>query len=143
MNLLESASWQPFQAGFGAEFYPTIYDKAACLFFSLAGGHIFSNGNKRTAVLAVDLFLSANGIYLTLSNEEIRKVAIATASYNERGEDQQCVRESLAKTFKEHSFPFSAVRLSKPKLYRRLLQLKKMVREYRLNRPGAKPKQIA
>jgi death on curing protein len=54
---LESAAEQPFQAGFGVEFYPTIYDKASCLFFSIAGGHIFSNGNKRASVLALDQFL--------------------------------------------------------------------------------------
>jgi prophage maintenance system killer protein len=54
LNLLESATEQPFQAGFDVEFYPTIYDKAACLFFSIAGGHIFTNGNKRTAVLALN-----------------------------------------------------------------------------------------
>jgi hypothetical protein len=28
LNLLESAAEQPFQAGFGQEFYPTIFDKA-------------------------------------------------------------------------------------------------------------------
>ena len=54
LNLLESAAEQPFQAGFGMDFYPTIYDKAACLFFSIAGGHICTNGNKRTGVLALD-----------------------------------------------------------------------------------------
>jgi prophage maintenance system killer protein len=60
-NLLESAAEQPFQGGFGVDyFYPTIYDKAACLFFSIAGGHIFGNGNKRTGVLALDQFLWAN-----------------------------------------------------------------------------------
>ena len=42
-NLLESAAEQPFQGGFGVDYYPTIYDKAACLFFSIAGGHIFYN----------------------------------------------------------------------------------------------------
>jgi death-on-curing protein len=67
-NLLASAAVQPFQSGFGMDFYPTVSDKAACLFFSLAGGHIFSNGNKRTAVLALDQFLIANSIYLVLSN---------------------------------------------------------------------------
>jgi hypothetical protein len=42
-----TAAAQPFQGGYGVEyFYPTLHDKAACLFFSLAGGHIFGNGKS-------------------------------------------------------------------------------------------------
>jgi death-on-curing protein len=87
-NLLESAVEQPFQGGYGQDFYPTIYDKAACLFFSIAGGHIFTNGNKRTAVLALDQFLLANSVYLLVPNLEMEQLAKDTASYRARGEDQ-------------------------------------------------------
>jgi len=141
LNLLESASWQPFQAGFGQEFYPTVYDKAACLFFSLAGGHVFGNGNKRTSVLATDLFLHANSIYLNLSNEEIRRIAIATASYRERGEEQQDVKAKPAKIFESHSFPFKMIRLSTPKSYRNLHWMKRVIQNHPLNTKDAKPQQ--
>jgi death on curing protein len=142
LNLLESASRQPFQGGFGQDFYPTIYDKAACLFFSLAGGHIFNNGNKRTAVLAVDQFLDANGIYLNLSNDEIREIAISTASYRLRNEDHQTVKAGLSAAFQEHSFQFKDVRKTAPAFYKRLLQLKRLIRRHPLNQVDAKPKQL-
>jgi prophage maintenance system killer protein len=142
LNLLESASMQPFQGGFGEDFYPTIYDKAACLFFSLAGGHIFNNGNKRTAVLALDQFFDANGIYLNLSNDEIKNIAVATASYRLRNEDHQAVKAGLAVSFREHSFPFKAVRLSNPSFYKRLLRIKRLIRQNPFNNADAKPRQL-
>ncbi|WP_260449023.1 type II toxin-antitoxin system death-on-curing family toxin [Listeria booriae] len=45
---------------FGVAAYPTIVDKAAQLWFSLANNHCFSNGNKRTALLATLSFLEMN-----------------------------------------------------------------------------------
>ena len=123
-------------------YYPTVYDKAACLFFSLAGGHIFNNGNKRTAVLAIDQFLYANGIYLTLSNEEIKDIAVATASYRLRNEDQQTVKAKLSATVQEHSFPFKVARRSRPAFYRRLHRIKKLIQKHALNRADAKPRQV-
>jgi prophage maintenance system killer protein len=140
-NLLESAAEQPFQAGFGVEFYPTIYDKAACLFFSIAGGHIFSNGNKRASVLALDQFLSANSIYLYLSNRQIKNDAEKTASYRIRGEDHKMVMARLSRRFKSNSIPFSVMRAFDRKMYRELLEVRRVIRNNELNRPGTRPKQ--
>jgi prophage maintenance system killer protein len=141
MNLLESSAEQPFQGGFGVEFYPTIYDKAACLFFSIAGGHLFTNGNKRTAVLALDQFLLGNAVYLALSNEEIKVLAEETASYGERGENQANVRQMLSTEIKRGSVPFSGIRPSDPKFYRRMHKLKNLIRSHRLNQAGVRPQQ--
>lgn len=127
-NLLESAPKQPFQAAFGVEFYPTIHDKAACLFFSICTGHIFANGNKRTAVLALDQFLLANEIYLTLSNDQIRELAEDTARYNIRREDQRAVRARISQLIRENSIPFRTAFRSNPKLNRRLHRVKRAVR---------------
>lgn len=120
LNLLESAAKQPFQAGYGSEFYPTIYEKAACLFFLLAGGHVFTNGNKRTAVLALDQFLYANAIYCVLSNDQMQKLAEDTASYRTRGENHKQVMSQISKLIERNSVPFAALRLKTPKLYRRV-----------------------
>ena len=84
-NLLKSASLQPFQSVCGMDAYPTIYDKAACLFFSIAGGHIFTNGNKRTSVLALDHFLLVNEMRLAFSNEDLIQLSKDTASYRLTG----------------------------------------------------------
>lgn len=143
LNLLESAAEQPFQAGFGDEFYPTIYDKAACLFFSIAGGHIFRNGNKRTAVLAIDQFLMANGIYLLMSNSAMERLAQDTASYRERNENHKDVMKQIAQIVTKNSFEFRAIRKSHPKQYRRFHAIKRFLRNFRLNQPDARPLQAA
>lgn len=125
------------------EFYPTIYDKAACLFFSIAGGHIFRNGNKRTAVLAIDQFLMANGLYLVMSNAEMEKLAQDTASYRQRNENHQEVKERIAIMFRDNSFEFRVIRKSHPKQYRRFHQVKRNIRSYPFNQPGVRPLQAA
>ena len=42
------------QSAFGEEAYPSIFEKAAELFESLAQNHAFHNANKRTALLFGD-----------------------------------------------------------------------------------------
>lgn len=128
-NLLESAAEQPFQGGFGVDFfYPTVYDKAACLFFSIAGGHIFGNGNKRTAVLALDQFLWANSIYLLLPNKDIYDLAIWTATYRTRNEQPEDVRRRIAQLIEANSVEFGIIRRTDMKFYRRLLKVRKIIR---------------
>lgn len=128
-NLLESAAEQPFQGGFGMDyFYPTIYDKAACLFFSIAGGHIFGNGNKRTAVLALDQFLLANSIYLLLTNKDIEELAMSTATYRTRNEHPDDVRSRLSQLIEGNSVEFRKIRHANMRLYRRMHRVKNIIR---------------
>jgi len=44
--------------------FRSLPEKAAALFHSLIANHPFENGNKRTAVIALELFLSANSVLL-------------------------------------------------------------------------------
>ena len=44
--------------------FRSLPEKAAALFHSLIANHPFGNGNKRTAVIALELFLSANSVLL-------------------------------------------------------------------------------
>jgi death-on-curing protein len=127
-NLLASSAVQPFQNVFGQDLYPTIADKAACLFFSLAGGHIFGNGNKRTAVIALDQFLIANKIYLVLSNDEVKELAEATASYHERNETQEFAMNRIRSAIAENLIEFRLLR-SRHRLYRRMLGVRKALIE--------------
>jgi death-on-curing protein len=129
-NLLESAVQQPFQAAFGQDCYPTIYDKAACLFFSIAGGHIFSNGNKRTAVLALDQFLLANSVYLLLSNEDMQQLAERTASYRERNENYKEVMRHISDSIARESTELRTLRKLNATAYRANLRLKKSLRKF-------------
>ena len=56
--LLESAVYRPQQSVFGQDAYPTIFEKAAALFESLAKNHCFYNANKRTAFVSLIQFLT-------------------------------------------------------------------------------------
>ncbi len=84
VHLLESAAARPALVLFGEPQFPTLLDKAASLLHSLAYHHLFADGNKRTAQLAVTLFLQVNGCRLTWeSAEEYDLVlAIAQGKYN-------------------------------------------------------------
>lgn len=60
--LLGSALRRPMIELFGEEQFPTLIDKAAAYLESLAYHHLFVDGNKRTAVQAVELFFARNGV---------------------------------------------------------------------------------
>ena len=64
-NLLNYAVRRPKLELFGEVQFPTLIDKAAALLHSVAYHHLFADGNKRTAALAVTLFLRVNGYRLT------------------------------------------------------------------------------
>lgn len=57
---------------YGLEPFPTIIDKAAALMYSIATFHPFTDGNKRTALLATYFFLAFNGYNFTITNDSIR-----------------------------------------------------------------------
>ncbi len=69
VHLLDSAARRPTLALFGQPQFPTLADKAAALLHSLAYHHLFMDGNKRTAVRAVTVFLEQNGWELIWDNQ--------------------------------------------------------------------------
>jgi prophage maintenance system killer protein len=87
-SMLESAAARPFHSAFEKDAYPTILDKAIALFHSVNANHAFINGNKRTAVIAVDHFMIANDHMLILQNDAMYRLAEKTASYKQRGLSQ-------------------------------------------------------
>lgn len=52
---------QPQQVIFGKELYPTIWLKAGFILQKITKKHVFTDGNKRTAILASLYFLNLNG----------------------------------------------------------------------------------
>lgn len=46
---------------FGVEPYPAIVDKAAAIGWTIMAKHVFHDGNKRTGLLACQIFLELNG----------------------------------------------------------------------------------
>jgi death on curing protein len=138
LNLLRSAGEQPYQECFGRELYPTLSAKAAYLFIHIAGGHIFSNGNKRTAVLCLDTFLMANSRYLTLSNTFIRKMAENVASAGERNEKFSKVLDTVTRVIERGTIPVNALRAIDMEEYRSILRQKRWIRTDPLNRKNAR-----
>ena len=79
---LQTSALQPKQIVFGRELYPTIFDKAAVLVINLIKRHPFYNGNKRTALVAMDVFLLANGKELQVDQEELLTFILEIATDN-------------------------------------------------------------
>lgn len=79
LGLLESALARPRATFAGEDLYPDLATKAAALIESLIQNHPFVDGNKRTGVAAGALFLLRNGHRLTLSNDELERLALAVA----------------------------------------------------------------
>lgn len=62
------------------KFYPNIYIKAAFYIRAIAGGHIFNDGNKRSGVGVLDVFLIKNDYILKyISKEELVESTIKIA----------------------------------------------------------------
>lgn len=69
-SLLESAAFRPQSSAFGEDAYPTVFEKAAALFESVAQNHAFFNGNKRTALESLAIFLRYNSYHLEMPTQE-------------------------------------------------------------------------
>jgi death on curing protein len=69
LHLLDSAARRPQITLFGEAQFPTLLDKAAALLHSMAYHHVFMDGNKRTALQAVTMFLNLNGYDLTWNRQ--------------------------------------------------------------------------
>jgi death-on-curing protein len=147
LNLLDSAVNRPYQTWGAVDLYDSIFKKAAALFHSVACNHCFYNGNKRTAVLAVDSFLTANEIIVVVSNEDMYSLAKSAASANESGITPDSILATISEKLEEESVSIERLRAiddSEPDKYpsiTRLLQraptLIARVREHPRNQPHA------
>lgn len=77
---LETVVGTPRQSMFGEDLYPDLPSKAAALVYSLIRNHPFSDGNKRTAVVALAVLLELNGATLHATNAEVYDLAMAVAA---------------------------------------------------------------
>ena len=81
-NLLASAVNTPFQTFMENDLYPSIYDKAAQLCYGIANNHPFTDGNKRTALHSMYVYLIINGFDITASQQEVENLIINVAAGN-------------------------------------------------------------
>lgn len=69
----------PSSAINSAMYYNTAAEQGASIFRSISGGHMFMNGNKRTAVAAFQSFAKIHGLK-TVSQQEMMNVATQVAT---------------------------------------------------------------
>ena len=101
--LLDSAVNRPFQTFDGIELYQGLDKKAAALFHSLVCNHCFSNGNKRTGLIALDLFLTSNDRLLLMSNDDAYMLAKRTAEANADGRNAAEALSEITETISTQS----------------------------------------
>ena len=84
-NGLDSASARALHAA--AYGTPDAADLAAAYGFGIARNHPFVDGNKRTAFVAVELFLACNGFELIADDSEcvLTMLGVAAGDISERG----------------------------------------------------------
>lgn len=132
--LLESAAARPHQTVGQKPAYADEFEKAAALFHSLINNHPFHNGNKRVALVSVQVVLAEDGYWLEeATDEEMYEFARQAASHEltEKREDEikaisEWLRNASRKTLKgEHPLKFGALRQN----------LKKF--GYEIDEPGA------
>ncbi len=83
-NLLASAVNTPFQTFMGNDLYPSIYDKAAQLCYGIVKNHPFTDGNKRTALHSMYVYLIINGFDIIATQQEVEDLIINVAAGNMR-----------------------------------------------------------
>lgn len=94
---------RPKSEYFGQEQYPSVIEKACCYYHSIVKGHIFHNGNKRTALTVFETFLNLNGYELNLSEQEAEDFTVYLAE-NEKFKSNDSV-EILVAELKNHIVP--------------------------------------
>ncbi|MEE1124466.1 MAG: type II toxin-antitoxin system death-on-curing family toxin [Acutalibacteraceae bacterium] len=78
--LLSSALNAPFQQFDNTDLFPTIQQKAGRLGYGLIKNHPFIDGNKRTGIHTMLIFLEINGISLEYTQKELYTMVIDVAS---------------------------------------------------------------
>lgn len=76
---LESIVALPRQSAFGQQMYETLAEKIGITFIKIINLHPFEDGNKRTAVIAAEIISRRNHNELTMTNHEIRDLALRIA----------------------------------------------------------------
>ena len=94
-GLLESAVAMPAARFGGAYLHPELPSMAAAYLYHICRGHPFLDGNKRTALVAAEVFLLLNGGRLKATNRELERLTFAVA-------EGAISKDDVAAFFREH-----------------------------------------
>lgn len=79
---LSSAVHRQFTSGGGKYKYNTLHDVGATLFYGVAMSHAFENGNKRTALVSLLVFLDKNkSLLVNASEDDLYELAREVAAH--------------------------------------------------------------
>lgn len=82
---------------FGVDRFPTLAEKATQLAWTIIKGHVFYDGNKRTAMAVLRTMIVWNGYEMDVTAAEIETVALRAAAGEWRFDEfLQWVREKMA-----------------------------------------------
>jgi len=87
-NILESCLATPFMSFGARDLYKTLVDKAAVLFYLMIKNHPFQNGNKRTAITTLIVFLASNEKWLDAADEDLYGFTVWIASSPAKSKDE-------------------------------------------------------
>ena len=79
---LDSAIYHAFASFEGKDLYPSIEEKAARQAYGIIRNHPFLDGNKRTGLFVMLIFLELNGTKLDFSQSELVSLGIGIADGN-------------------------------------------------------------
>jgi len=96
IHRVRSVAERPKMQFSGKDLYPTVFDKAAAYFESIAFDHPFTDGNKRTAITLAARFLFLNGYELKTTNKALETFVLDAVV-------QKRKLDTIAKWFKKHS----------------------------------------
>lgn len=79
LSLLESAVAQPQASFAGAYVHDGLFSMAAAYLFHIVSNHPFVDGNKRTGLLAAQVFLDLNGVAVEHDSEAFYALTMGVA----------------------------------------------------------------
>lgn len=98
VGTLESAVNMPAQMFRGEYLHPDVPAMGAAYLFHICQAHAFVDGNKRVAVLAFHVFMTANGYVVTADEETHLATMLRLAS-------GKITKDELTDWVREHSAP--------------------------------------
>lgn len=87
--MMESALFHPQTSYRGKYKYPTIESAGAALMYAISNNHAFHNGNKRTAIVALLVFLDRHHIVLTCDEDALFRISMKLASHQILEDDRE------------------------------------------------------
>ena len=104
-GLLESALAEPRQTFGGRYLHRTIFDKAAALLCSIIKNHALMDGNKRTGLATVSVFLALNQYLFHPAMDEAIQYCVRTAETPGKGYQREVARWIRAKAVSYKKIP--------------------------------------